>query len=71
MVLRRMFGPKRVEVVGGWRNLHIEELRNLYSSPNRMMKSRRMIWAGHVAHMGRTGMHTGFWWKENTMKDYI
>jgi hypothetical protein len=42
-VLRRIFGPKRVEVMGDWRKLHNEELRNLYSSPNiiRMIKSRR------------------------------
>jgi hypothetical protein len=51
-VLRRIFGPKRDEVMGDWRKLH-KELHNLYSSPNiiRMMKSRR-IWAGHVALMG-------------------
>jgi hypothetical protein len=53
-VLRRIFGPKRDEVTGGWRKLHNEELRDLYSSPSiiRMMKSRRMWWAGHVALMG-------------------
>jgi hypothetical protein len=53
-VLRRMFGPKRDEVTGGWRKLHIDELHDLYSSPNiiRMTKSRRMRWAGHVARMG-------------------
>jgi hypothetical protein len=52
-VLRR-FGPKRDEVTGKWRKLHIEELRDLYSSPNiiRIIKSRRMRWAGHVARMG-------------------
>jgi hypothetical protein len=50
-VLRRIFGPKRDEVTGVWRKLHYEDLRNLYSSPSiiRMIKSRRMIWAGHVA----------------------
>jgi hypothetical protein len=48
-VLRRIFGPKRDEVTGDWRKLHNEELHNLYSSPNRMIKSRRMRWAGHVA----------------------
>jgi hypothetical protein len=50
-VLRRIFGPKRDEVTGGWRKLHNEELHNLYSSPNiiRMIKSRRMRWTGHVA----------------------
>jgi hypothetical protein len=53
-VLRRIYGPKRDEVTGDWRKLHNEELRNLYSSLNiiRMIKSRRMIWAGHVALMG-------------------
>jgi hypothetical protein len=50
-VLRRIFGPKRGEVTGDWRKLHNEELHNLYSSPNRMIKSR-MRWAGHVARMG-------------------
>jgi hypothetical protein len=53
-VLRRIFGPKRDGVTGGWRKLHTEELRNLYSSPSiiRIIKSRRMRWAGHVARMG-------------------
>jgi hypothetical protein len=53
-VLREIFGPKRDEVTGGWRKMHNEELHNLYSSPSiiRMIKSRRMIWAGHVARMG-------------------
>jgi hypothetical protein len=52
-VLRRIFGPKRDEVTGEWRKLHNEELHNLYSSPDiiRQIKSRRMRWAGHVAHM--------------------
>jgi hypothetical protein len=53
-VLRRIFGPKRAGVTGGWRKLHNEELHNLYSSPSiiRIIKSRRMRWAGHVAQMG-------------------
>jgi hypothetical protein len=53
-VLRRIFGSKKDEVTGDWMKLHNEELRNLYSSPNRirMMKSRRMKWAGHVARTG-------------------
>jgi hypothetical protein len=53
-VLRRIFGPKRDEVTGGWRKLHNEELYNLYSSPSiiRIIKSGMMRWAGHVARMG-------------------
>jgi hypothetical protein len=53
-VLRRIFGPKRDEVTGEWRKLHDEELRDLYSSPSilRIIKLRRMRWAGHVAQMG-------------------
>jgi hypothetical protein len=53
-VLRRIFGSKRDEVTGEWRKLHIEELHDLYSSPSiiRIIKSRRIRWAGHVACMG-------------------
>ena len=53
-VLRRIFGPKRDEVTGEWRKLHNEELNELYCSPNtmRVIQSRRMRWAGHVACMG-------------------
>jgi hypothetical protein len=52
-VLRRIFGPRMDEVTGGWRKLHAEELHNFYSSPSivRIIKSRRMRWAGHVAQM--------------------
>jgi hypothetical protein len=55
MVLRRIFGPKRDQVTGGWRKLHNEELCDLESLPSiiRMIKSRRMRWAGHVACMGK------------------
>jgi hypothetical protein len=54
MVLRRIFGPKRDGVMVGWRKLHNDEFHNLYSSPSiiRILKSRRMRWAGHVARMG-------------------
>ena len=53
-VFRRIFGPKRDEVTGEWRKLHNEELNDLYCSPNtfRVIKSRRIRWAGHVARMG-------------------
>jgi hypothetical protein len=53
-MLRRIFGPKRDEVTGEWRRLHNEELHDLYSSPSiiRIIESRRMRWAGHVARLG-------------------
>jgi hypothetical protein len=53
-VLRRIFGPTSDEVTGEWRKLHNEERKSLYSLPNivRVIKSRRMRWAGHVARMG-------------------
>jgi hypothetical protein len=61
-VLRRIFGPKRDEVTWEWRRLHNKEFYGLYSSPNiiRVIKSRRLRWAGHVACMGREEVHTGF-----------
>jgi hypothetical protein len=64
-VLRRIFGPKREEVIGGWRKLHNERLHNLYSSPSiiRMIKSRRMRWAAYVARMGRRWVYIGYWWE--------
>jgi hypothetical protein len=53
-VLRRVFGSKRDELTGEWRKLHNKELNDLYCSPNigRVIKSRKMRWAGHVARMG-------------------
>jgi hypothetical protein len=53
-VLRKIFAPKSDEIIGGWRKLHNEELRNLYSLPNiiKMIKSMRMKWVGHATHMG-------------------
>ena len=54
MVLRRIFEPRKDEVTGEWKRLHNEELNDLYSSPNivRVIKSRRIRWAVHVARMG-------------------
>ena len=70
-VLRRIFGTKRDGVTGEWRKLHNEELNDLYCSLNtvRVIKSKRMRWAGHVARMGRGVVRTGLWWgmlKEET-----
>jgi hypothetical protein len=65
-VLRRIFGPKRVEVTREWRELHNEELNDLYSSPNIIwvIKSRKMRWVGHVAHIvERRGSYTILVWK--------
>jgi hypothetical protein len=61
-VLRRMFTPKRDKVTGEWRKLH-NELHDMYSSPNivRVIKLRRMRWAGHVGQMGREAC-IRFWW---------
>jgi len=61
-VLRRIFGPKRDKVTGEWRKLHNKELNDLYTSPNiiRLIKSRSMRWAEHVAGMGeRRGILVG------------
>jgi hypothetical protein len=62
MVLRRIIGPKRDEVLGSWRKLLNEELHNLYLSPNviRIIKSRRMKWAWHVARNGEEECIYGF-----------
>jgi hypothetical protein len=64
-VLRRVFGPKRDEVMGQWRKLHIEELHNMYSSPDiiRQIKSRRMRWGAMWHAWGRGEMCTGFSWE--------
>jgi hypothetical protein len=71
-VLRKIFGPKRDELTGEWRKLHNVELHDLYSSPSiiRLIKSRRMRWAGHVARMGRRGTHIGYWWESQGKRDH-
>ena len=70
-VLRRIFWPKRDEVTGEWRKLHNEELKGLHSSPNivRVIKSRRMRWAGHVARMGEERGRIGSWWGKRRERD--
>ena len=63
-VLRRIFGPRKDEVTGEWGKLHNEEISDLYSLPSivRVVKSRRMRWAGHVARIWERGeVCTGFW----------
>jgi hypothetical protein len=63
-VLRRIFGPKKDEVTGGWRKLHNEELRDLYSSPSiiRIIKSGKMRWAEHVARIRERRGRCIFYW---------
>ena len=73
MVLRRIFGARRDEVMGQWRRLHNEELNDLYSSPNivRVIKSKRMRWVGHVARMGeKRGVYIGSCWGNRREGDH-
>jgi hypothetical protein len=72
-VLRRIFGPKRGEATGEWRRLHNEELNDLYSSPNiiRVIKSRRMRWAGNVERMEKREVPIGFWWGDLREGDHL
>jgi hypothetical protein len=71
-VLRRIFGPKRDEVMREWRKLHNGELHNSYLPPAIIMqiKSLRMRWAGHVARMGEQTKCTGFWWESQKQTDH-
>ena len=72
MVLRKIFGPTRNEVTGELRRLHNEELNDLYSSPKivRVIKSRIMRWAGHVARMGEDKGYIGSWWGNRRERDH-
>ena len=72
-VLKRIFRPKRDGVTGEWRKLHNEELNSPYSSPNimRVIKTRRMRWAGHVARKWRGEAYTGFWWRNLMERDHV
>ena len=72
VVLRRIFGPRRDKVTGEWKRLHNEELNDLYSSPNivRVIKSRRMRWAGHVAPMSEVRGCIGSWWGNRRERDH-
>jgi hypothetical protein len=66
LLLRRIFGPKREDVIREWRKLHNENLNDMYRSQNiiRVTKSRRMRWAGHIARMGeRRGVYRILVWK--------
>jgi hypothetical protein len=71
-VLRRIFGPKRDELTRDWRKLHNEELFDMYSSPSiiRIIKSRRMRLAGHLARMGRRGTRIDYWWESQRERDH-
>jgi hypothetical protein len=71
-VLRRIFGPKRDEVTGGWRKLHNEELHNFYTSRSviRMMKLKKMRWAEYIARMGRREMHIEYLWESQKESDH-
>ena len=72
-VLRKIFGPKRDEEIREWRKLHNKELNYPHSSPNtvRVIKPRRMRWAGHVALYGRGEAYTGFWWGNLRERDHL
>ena len=70
-VLGRIFRPKKDEVTGEWKRLYNEKLNDRYCSPNilRVIKSRRMRWAGHVARMGEERGRIRFWWGNRRERD--
>jgi hypothetical protein len=71
-MLRRIFGPKKDEVTGEWRTLNNEELRDLYSSSSiiRIINSKRLRWAGHVARIGIRGTHIDYWLESQRERDH-
>jgi hypothetical protein len=72
-VLRKIFGTKRDEVTREWRKLNIEQINDLYYSPNfvRIIKARTIRWAGHVDRMGRRDAYTWFWWGTLRERDHF
>jgi hypothetical protein len=72
-VLRRIFGLRREEETGEWRRLHNKKLHALYSSPDiiRVVKSRSLRWAEHVAHIRARRGGTGFWWENLRKGDHL
>jgi hypothetical protein len=72
-VLRRIFRPKRDEVTGEWREMHNMELHYFNSSPDitsiRYVKSRQVMWAGHMARMGEEKMCVRVWWERPKERD--
>jgi uncharacterized protein YcaQ len=70
--LKKIFGPKGEEVIGEWRRLHNEELCDLYCSPNiRVIESRKIRWAGHVARWKKVDMNSGSWWRNLREKVHL
>ena len=72
-MLRKTFGPKRQEITAEWKRIHNEELYNLYSSPNsiRVIKSKTIRWARHVARMGETKRAYKVWWRDLREADHL